>query len=156
MLDNSNHFQDILNLLKGLRAFSCLYFNDWLQEGRPCPLAPSSPLTGLSCGQARLRVDHEAAPDRPTQLLSPPLACPSRCSLFKQTWKTVPRLCWAAGLSRLSQKLGALRPPCCASSWALVLWHPFCCLVFLVNHRLMANIIYPRNLGLLFFSSSLP
>lgn len=41
-----------------------------------CPLAPSSPLTGLSCGQARLRVDHEAAPDRPTQLLSP-LACPS-------------------------------------------------------------------------------
>lgn len=41
-----------------------------------CPLPLSSPLTGLSCGQARLRVDHEAAPDRPTQLLSP-LAWPS-------------------------------------------------------------------------------
>lgn len=36
----------------------------------------SSPLTQLSCEQARLRADHEAAPDTPAQLPSP-LSWPS-------------------------------------------------------------------------------
>lgn len=67
----SAHFQYILNLCTGLRVERPETLTPGLGGGRPLSVLRSCPLTGLSCGQARLRADHEAAQDTPAQFLSP-------------------------------------------------------------------------------------
>lgn len=151
MLDNSNHFQHILNLHKGLHV----ELPGWLQEGRPLSTAALFSTYGVvlwtsqaSCWACSCSRYANSIP------FSSSLAL--RCSLFRQTWKTIPRICWALWLFQLLQKLGCSQTHLPCLSWARALRLCFCCLVCLFNHRLITNIIYPGNLGLTFFSSSQP
>lgn len=90
---------------------SCLDFNDWLQEGDLYPLPLSPPLTGSSCGPARLRVDREAAPDTPAQLLSP-LAWPSGVVSLNKPERQSPGSAELMGYLSCYKSWGALRPTC--------------------------------------------